>query len=167
VAVGLTLVEPLASVEVNVPGVMAMLVAPAVAQLNMLLDPELMLEGLEVNELIVGLLSVPTVTVAFAVVEPAAFVAVKVYVVVVVGLTLVEPLASVEVKVPGVIATLVAPLASQLRLVLAPAFMLAGSAPNEVIAGAELFPPPEPVELVKAQPTKLTAAINSTIAAQR
>jgi hypothetical protein len=36
-------------------------------------------------------------------------------VVVVVGLALVEPLAAVEVNVPGMMATLVAPLVAQLR----------------------------------------------------
>jgi hypothetical protein len=54
VAVGLTLVEPLADVDVKVPGVMEMLVAPDVAQLSVLLVPELMLVGLAVKELIVG-----------------------------------------------------------------------------------------------------------------
>ena len=57
-----------------------------------------------------------TVTVAVAVFEPAAFVAVSVYVVVVVGLTFVEPFAEVEVKLPGVIAMLVAPLVAQLSV---------------------------------------------------
>jgi len=54
VAVGLTLVEPLADVDVNVPGVMAILVAPVVAQLSVLLEPEAMLVGLAVKEVIVG-----------------------------------------------------------------------------------------------------------------
>jgi hypothetical protein len=36
---GLTLVEPLADVEVKVPGVMAILAAPVVAQLSELGDP--------------------------------------------------------------------------------------------------------------------------------
>ena len=45
VAVGLTLVEPLAEVDVNVPGVMAILVAPLVAQLSKLLEPEFILYG--------------------------------------------------------------------------------------------------------------------------
>ena len=78
VAVGLTLVEPLANVEVNVPGVMAMPVAPLVAQLNVLLEPELMLAGFAVKELIVGLLGAFTVTVTVDVTEPAVFVAVNV-----------------------------------------------------------------------------------------
>ena len=78
VAVGLTLVDPLAAVDVNVPGVMAMLVAPLVAQLKVLLDPELMLAGFAVNELMAGLPVVLTVIVAVAVVEPEAFVAVNV-----------------------------------------------------------------------------------------
>ena len=76
VAVGLTLVEPLPDVDVKVPGVIAILVAPVVTQLSVLLEPELMLVGLAVNELIVGLLT--TVTVTVAVVEPMAFVAVRV-----------------------------------------------------------------------------------------
>ena len=78
VAVGLTLVEPLADVEVNDPGVMAMLVAPVVAQLSVLLDPEVILVGFEVNELMVGLLGVVTVTVRVDVFEPAVLVAVRV-----------------------------------------------------------------------------------------
>jgi len=78
VAVGLTLVEPLADVDVNVPGVMAMLVAPLVAQLNTLLEPELILVGLAVKALIVGLLPVLIVTVCVEVTEPALLVAVSV-----------------------------------------------------------------------------------------
>ena len=78
VAVGLTLVEPLAAVEVNVPGVIPILVAPLVAQLNLLLAPEVILEGLAVKELIVGLPVVFTVTVSVDVAEPAALVAVSV-----------------------------------------------------------------------------------------
>jgi hypothetical protein len=78
VAVGLTLVEPLADVDVNVPGVMAMLVAPLVTQLSVLLEPEVMLVGSAVKELIVGLLAAFTVTFAVAVAEPAALVAVSV-----------------------------------------------------------------------------------------
>jgi hypothetical protein len=54
VAVGLTLVEPVALVEVKVPGVMAMLVAPAVDQDKVLLEPESMVAGLAVKELMVG-----------------------------------------------------------------------------------------------------------------
>ena len=67
---GLTLVEPLADVEVNVPGVIAIFAAPVVDQLSVLLEPELMLVGLAVKELIVGVPAVPTVTVAVAVFEP-------------------------------------------------------------------------------------------------
>jgi hypothetical protein len=54
VTVGLTLVEPLADVDANVPGVMAMLVAPATIQLRVLLVPEFMLVGSAVKEAIVG-----------------------------------------------------------------------------------------------------------------
>jgi len=78
VAVGLTLVEPLADVDVNVPGVMTMLVAPLVAQLNTLLEPELILVGLAVKALIVGLPPVLIVTVCVEVTEPALLVAVSV-----------------------------------------------------------------------------------------
>ena len=78
VAVGLTLVEPLADVDVNVPGVMAMLVTPVVAQLSVLLEPEVILVGFAVKESIVGLLGAVTVTVSVDVVEPAALIAVNV-----------------------------------------------------------------------------------------
>jgi hypothetical protein len=78
VAVGLTLVEPLADVDVKVPGVMAILVAPVVAQLSVLLEPETMLAEFAVNELMVGFVGVVTVTVSVDVVEPAALVAVNV-----------------------------------------------------------------------------------------
>jgi len=78
VTVGLTLVEPLADVDVNVPGVMAILVAPVVAQLSVLLEPEVILVGLAVKEPIIGLLDVFTVTVSVDEVEPAALVAVRV-----------------------------------------------------------------------------------------
>jgi len=54
VTVGLTLVEPVADVDVNVPGVMAILAAPATIQLSVLLVPELMLVGSAVKEAIVG-----------------------------------------------------------------------------------------------------------------
>jgi hypothetical protein len=76
VAVGLTLSEPLAEVDVNVPGVMAILVAPFVAQLSVLLEPEVILVELAVKELIVG--RVFTVTVCVEATEPTASVAVSV-----------------------------------------------------------------------------------------
>ena len=78
VAAGLTLVEPLAEVDVNVPGVITILVAPVVTQLNPLIEPELVLIGLAVNEFMVGFDGMVTVTVAVAVVEPDGFVAVSV-----------------------------------------------------------------------------------------
>jgi hypothetical protein len=78
-AVGLTLVDPVAEVDVKLPGVIAMLVAPLVAQLSVLLESALMLLGLAVNELMVGLPDAAlTVTVAVEVAEPAEFVAVSV-----------------------------------------------------------------------------------------
>lgn len=79
VDVGLTFVDPLADEEVNVPGVIAMLVAPEVDQLRELLEPELMLVGLDVKELMVGTLPAEvTVTVTCMVTEPAELVAVNV-----------------------------------------------------------------------------------------
>jgi hypothetical protein len=55
VAAGLTLVEPLAKVEVNVPGVIAMLATPVVVQLRVLLAPELISVGFAAKELIAGI----------------------------------------------------------------------------------------------------------------
>jgi hypothetical protein len=54
VEVGLTLVEPLAELDVKLPGAMAIVVAPLVDQLSVLPAPELMLVGLAVNEAIEG-----------------------------------------------------------------------------------------------------------------
>jgi len=76
--VGLTLVEPVADDDVNVPGLMAMFVAPVVVQLRVLLEPEVMLVGFAENESIVGLLVPLIVTEAVDVTEPAALVAVNV-----------------------------------------------------------------------------------------
>jgi hypothetical protein len=52
--VGLTLVEPPANVDVNVPGVIAILVAPLVAQLSVVLVPEFMVAGLAPNDEMAG-----------------------------------------------------------------------------------------------------------------
>ena len=54
VDVGLTLVEPPAELDVNLPGVMAIVVAPLADHLTVLLAPELMLVGLAENEVIEG-----------------------------------------------------------------------------------------------------------------
>ena len=137
--------------DVKVPGVMAMLVAPDVVQLSVLLDPEVIVVGLAVKELTAGLL---TVTVTVDVVEPVALVAVSVYVVVVVGLTDVEPVADVEVNVPGVMAILVAPETIQLRELLEPEVMLVGSAVKEAMVGAE---PLTAGGVVEPQPVSPTA----------
>lgn len=59
VAVGLTLVEPFADADVNVPGVMVILEAPAVAQLSVLLAPAFTLVGFAANEVIVGMETFP------------------------------------------------------------------------------------------------------------
>jgi hypothetical protein len=71
-------VEPAAAADVNVPGVMAMDVAPDVVQLKMLVPPEEIPLGLAVNEVMVGLLGRFTVTVTVAVVDPVELVAVMV-----------------------------------------------------------------------------------------
>jgi hypothetical protein len=57
---------------------MAILVAAVVAQLSVLLEPEVILVGRAVKVLMVGLLAAFTVTVRVDVVEPAALVAVRV-----------------------------------------------------------------------------------------
>jgi hypothetical protein len=98
-----------------------------------------------------------TLTIAVDVVMPEALVADSVYVVVDVGLTLVEPFADTEVNVPGVTATLAAPVVTQLSVLPEPDLMLAGLAVKDVTAGAEpvcglvvdgsglLVEPPQPV----------------------
>ena len=54
VEVGLTLVEPLAAVDVNAPGVMEMLEDPVVDQLSVLLEPEFIPVGFAEKEAMVG-----------------------------------------------------------------------------------------------------------------
>ena len=78
VAVGLTLVEPLANVDEKVPGVMAIALAPVVDQLSVLAAPEVILAGLAVKETMIGLFVDVSVTVTVDVAEPAAFAAVNV-----------------------------------------------------------------------------------------
>ncbi len=160
---------PLADVDVNVPGVIATLVAPVVAQLSVLLEPELIVVGLALNEVIVGPPPpVFTVTVAFDVAQPDPLVAVSVYVVVPVGLTLVVPLADAELNPPGEIAIVVAPLAVQVSMLLAPELMLAGFDVNDAIAGAEPVPGLEFDEVVAPpQPAKPAQASRTGTSAQR
>jgi hypothetical protein len=59
VAVGLTLIDPVAAVDVNVPGVMAMVVAPLAVQLSVLPAPALTLVGFAVNAVIAGIAPFP------------------------------------------------------------------------------------------------------------
>jgi hypothetical protein len=54
VAVGLSTTEPVADVDANVPGVMATLVAPAVVQLSVVVEPLRIDAGLAEKELMVG-----------------------------------------------------------------------------------------------------------------
>jgi hypothetical protein len=128
---------------VKLPGVMATLVAPLVDHFNVLVEPEEIVTGFAVKELIDGLLAAFTVTVTVDVAEPAAFIAVSVYVVVAVGLMLVVPLADVEVNVPGVMLILVAPLVAQVSVLLLPESIAGGLAENDAIDGAEPFPDDE------------------------
>lgn len=65
---GLTPVEPFAVVDVNAPGVIAMLVAPVVVQLSVLLEPDLMLAELAVKDVTEGAEPVPGVVVVGGVV---------------------------------------------------------------------------------------------------
>lgn len=67
------------------------------------------------------------------------------------GLNDIVPLAELDVKVPGVMATLVAPVVDQLSVLLAPEVMLVGLAEKEVMVGAEVWvwvcveDPPQPM----------------------
>jgi hypothetical protein len=80
VFVGLTFIVPFAEVEVNVPGVMATLVAPVTDQLRTLPVPETTLVGLATNELITGRFAAlaETFTVTVAVAEPPPLLAMSV-----------------------------------------------------------------------------------------
>src|SRR5689334_25054801 len=69
----------------------------------------------------------PTVTIVVAVTLPVGPVAVRVYVVVVVGETCVEPVAATA-PIPGAIETLVAPCTIQVRVELWPAAIVLGVA---------------------------------------
>ncbi len=76
-----------------------------------------------------------------------------------VGVTLVEPLADEDVNVPGVMATLAAPVVTQLRVLLAPELTPLGFAAKEVIAGATFFSEgegddPQPVSAAMASRRK-------------
>jgi len=140
VAVGLTLVEPPAEEDVNVPGEMATLVAPVVEKASVLLEPEAILAGLAVKELIVGLFpaaATVTVAVATAVTTPPEATVQSVYVVVAVGVTMVEPLADSDLKLIGSTMMPVAPEVLQVSLVLAPDTTLAGEAVKEPDAANE------------------------------
>ena len=72
------------------------------------------------------------------------------------GETVVEPLAAVDVNPPGLMVTRVAPLETQLRVLLAPAVMLAGSAINEVMVG---FRPPDAVTATVATLVTVSAPL--------
>jgi hypothetical protein len=77
-------------------------------------------------------------------------------VLVTVGLTLVEPFVDVEVNVPGVMATLAAPVVVQLSVLLEPEVMLVGFAEKESIVGL-LVPLTVTVRVEVAGPTELVA----------
>jgi hypothetical protein len=77
-----------------------------------------------------------TVTVVVAVLEPALFVAVSVYVVVAVGETGTEPWPAVVEYEPGVIVICEAPVTFQLNVLLPPGEIELGFAVKETIVGA-------------------------------
>ena len=137
VEVGATEVDPLAEVEVKLPGVMLTWLAPLVVQLKLVVPPAVIVAGLPANDVMVGFTGVGavTVTVAVEVTDPVLLVAVNVYVVVEVGATEVDPLVEVEVNVPGVIFTWVAPEVVQLRVALAPEVIDDGVAVKALMAG--------------------------------
>jgi hypothetical protein len=70
VVVGLRDTEPLAEVAAKLPGVTAMLVAPDVVQLKVVLAPAVMAVGLAANDAIVGAGS--CLTVGIGAVQPAS-----------------------------------------------------------------------------------------------
>jgi hypothetical protein len=79
---------------------------------------------------------------------------------------LVEPLADVDVNDPGVMPILVAPVAAQLSVLLAPELMLAGFAVKEAMAGAEPFPGGEP-DVFDPQPASPAQINRVSTSAQR
>ena len=70
-------------------------------------------------------------------------------------------------NVPGAMAIFVAPVVTQLNVLIAPEFMLAGIAAKDVIAGAEPFPEGEFDKLDAAQPTRPTQTDKVRTSAQR
>lgn len=87
--------------------------------------------------------------------------------VVAVGLIVVEPLADVDVKVPGVIAMLVAPATTQLKLLPAPELILAGFAVKDVIVGTALFAEGALADVVEPQPASPIPAKSTRTRVQR
>ena len=91
------------------------------------------------GQLVVVIFSAPpvdvSVTIAEAVTDPAALVAVRTYVVVVSGLTFTVPLAEVDARFPGAMLSVVAPEVVQLSVLIPPNEMLVGLAVNELIVG--------------------------------
>ena len=119
-----------------IPGAIEQDVAPVVLQLSVVLPPALMLEGLAAKLFITGGEADPTVTVTCLVTLPAALVAVKVNVVVVVS----GPEALPEEETGPTLGDIeqdVAPEVLQLSVVLPPALMLEGLAVKLFITGGK------------------------------
>jgi hypothetical protein len=72
----------------------------------------------------------------------------------------------VEVNVPGVMAILVAPVTTQLKVLFVPEFTLVGFALKDVIAGVELVPGDEFDEAPEPQPVRPAQANEIRIIAQ-
>jgi hypothetical protein len=73
----------------------------------------------------------------------------------------------VDVNVPGVMAILVVPAAAQLSVLLAPEFMLVGSAVKELIVGAESFPDAALDEVIEPQAARPAQATRTRASEQR
>lgn len=82
------------------------------------------------------------------------------------GVTVVEPLAEEDVNEPGVMATLVAPVVTQLSVLLAPELTVVGFAVKDVMAGGAPLPVDELDRAAEPQPASAAHAHTEAIAAQ-
>ena len=122
--------------RVPTPWSILRLVAPLTDHVRLLLCPVVMLAGVAVKLAIVGFCPL-TVMDTVAVDEPAALLAVNVYVVEVVGVT--PTVVPVTAPMVGLIVRLVAPVTDQASTLLAPAFRVLGVAVKLLIVGLAAF----------------------------
>jgi hypothetical protein len=135
VVVGLTGIDPLA-VTTPMPGPMVTVVASVDDHVSKADWPRLMEDG-EMFADTVGTGGTNTVTVVVDVADPALFVAVSVYVVVLVGLTDRVP-DGVTAPIPGVMVTADALVVLQVRVDESPSVMDVGEAPSVAVGGGRL-----------------------------